>query len=215
MPAEGCVQDDTVIVIAGGETLPPRPRTPAGSRARVVAADEGVDHALALGLRVDIAVGDFDSVSPAGLAAAEAAGARIARHQAEKDATDLELALDEAVALAPRRLLVLGVDGGRLDHLLASLLGLGSDRYAELEVDALLGAASVHVVRGERRLEGEPGELISLFALHAPAEDVTTAGLAYGLSGETLRPGSSRGVSNVFAEREARISVGRGIVLVV
>jgi len=180
-----------------------------------VAADQGVDHALALGLRVDVAVGDFDSVSPAGLTAAEAAGARIVRHPAEKDATDLELALDEAAALGPRRLLVLGVDGGRLDHLLAALLGLGAERYAAFEVDALLGAASIHVIRSERRLRGEPGELISLLALHAPAEDVTTAGLLYGLGGETLWPGSSRGASNVFATREARVSVGRGVVLAV
>jgi len=208
------VQDDTVIVVAGGGAPPPPPRA-RGAGGRVVAADEGVDHALALGLRIDVAVGDFDSVSPEGLAAAEAAGARIARHPPEKDATDLELALDEAAALGPRRLLVLGVDGGRLDHLLAALLGLGAERYAAFEVDALLGAASIHVIRGERRLRGEPGELISLLALHAPAEEVTTAGLLYGLRGETLQPGSSRGVSNAFEAREAHISVGRGVVLAV
>ncbi len=208
------MQDDTVIVVAGGGAPPPPPRGSAAGT-RVVAADEGVDHALALGLQVDVAVGDFDSISPTGLAAAEAAGARIVRHPPAKDATDLELALDEAAALAPRRLLVLGVDGGRLDHLLAALLGLGSERYAAFEVDALLGAATIHVIRGERRLEGEPGELVSLLALHAPAEDVTTAGLLYRLSDETLWPGSSRGVSNVFAKREARVSVGRGVVLAV
>ena len=50
---------------------------------------------------------------------------------------------------------------------------------------------------------GEPGELVSLLAVNGPAEGVTTEGLAYPLRGETLEPGSTRGVSNVFAA-EAR-----------
>lgn len=204
--------EDTVIVVAGGARSPVRlDSLPVG--APVVAADAGVDHALALGLTVDIAVGDFDSVSPAGLAAARAAGARVERHPAEKDATDLELALDAAAALRPRRLLVLGGDGGRLDHLVAGVLALGAERYADLEVDALLGSATAHVVRSERRVEGEPSELVSLLALHGPAEGVVTEGLVYPLRGETLAPGSSRGVSNVFAGREARVALERGVLL--
>ncbi len=86
--------------------------------------------ALALGLRIDRAIGDFDSVSAAGLAAAEAAGAIVERHPAAKDATDLELALDAAIALEPARILVVGSAGGRLDHLLGSILLLADDRYA-------------------------------------------------------------------------------------
>ena len=62
------------------------------------------------------------------------------------------------------------------------------------------------MIRGERTLVGEPGELISLFAVHGPASGVVTEGLVYPLRGETLEPGSSRGVSNVFAAREARIA---------
>ena len=107
-------------------------------RAYVIAADSGVDRALALGLRIDRAIGDFDSVSPAGLAAAEAAGAAIERHPAAKDATDLELALDAAIALEPSRILVIGSAGGRLDHLLGSILLLGDARYASATVDAYL-----------------------------------------------------------------------------
>ena len=64
------------------------------------------------------------------------------------------------------------------------------------------------MLRGERELEGEPGELLTLLAVNGPAEGVTTEGLAYPLRGETLEPGSSRGVSNVFAA-EARSRHGR------
>ena len=207
------VSPDTVIVVAGGGSPPSTVELPDG--APVIAADEGVDRALALGLAVDVAVGDFDSVSGEGLAAAEAAGARVERHPEAKDATDLELALEAALTLAPRRILVLGGDGGRLDHLVAALLGLTSEHLAGVEVDAHLGAAAVHVVRGERVLAGEEGETVSLLAAGGPAEGVTTEGLRFPLADETLGPGSSRGVSNAFAEPHARISVRKGTLLVI
>lgn len=202
---------DSVIVVAGGGAVALGVGVPAG--APVVAADEGLDSALAAGLSVDVVVGDFDSASPAALESAEAAGTRVVRHPRIKDATDLELALDEAAAFGPRRIVVVGVADGRLDHLVAGLLLLGAERYAGFELDGLFGPATVHVVRGERRLEGEPGELVSLLAIHGAAERVVTEGLLYPLRGETLLPGSSRGVSNVFTATEAHVAVGRGLLI--
>ena len=209
-------QSDTVVVVAGGPDSSasgiglPAFAIPFG--ATVVAADGGIDRALALGLKVTTAVGDFDSVTEAGLEAVRSAGARIERHHEDKDATDLELALEVALALGPHRIVVLGSDGGRLDHLLSTLLVLGSARFASCELDAQLGSATVHVVRGARRLRGDLGELISLFALHGAAHGVSTEGLRFPLRGETLEPGSSRGVSNVFTGRKARIAVARGVL---
>ena len=209
------MSEKIVVVVAGGEA----PRAEAALQvpldAEVVAADGGLDHARALGLEVAVAVGDFDSASEEALAAAEASGVRLVRHPTEKDATDLELALDLAASSGASRILVLAGDGGRLDHLLAALLVLGHGRYAAVEIDALVGAARVHVVRGRRTLQGEPGELLSLLPLHGEASGVTTDGLVYELRGETLEPGSSRGVSNVLTTAEATVSVERGTLVAV
>ena len=204
------VQLDVVVVASGPgpEVTVPRAQT-------VVAADGGLLRARALGLDVDVVVGDLDSVTPEALAAAEAAGARIVRHPQAKDATDLELALDEAVALGARRVVVVASAEGRLDHLVASLLLLAAERYATLELDALVGDALVHVVRGERRLSGVPGELLTLVPLGGPATGVTTDGLEYPLAGETLQPGTTRGVSNVFVDETATVTVGSGTVLAI
>jgi thiamine pyrophosphokinase len=215
MPAEEGVSNEVVVVVAGGEA--PRPETaltvPLG--ATVVAADRGLEHALALGLEVALVVGDFDSASPEAVAEAEAAGTRVVRHPADKDATDLELALVEALALAPARIVVLAGGGGRLDHLLSLLLALGSHRFEKVQLDAAVGDAQVHVVRGGRTIAGTTGELVSLLALHGPAEAVWTEGLVYELRGETLEPGSSRGVSNVFAADTARVTLERGVLLAI
>ncbi len=204
------IEPDVVVVAAG-----PGPTVAVPDTATVVAADGGLERAAALGLRATVVVGDLDSVSAAALAAAEAAGARIVRHPAAKDATDLELALDMAVAGGARRILVVASAGGRLDHLAASLLLLGSERFGALELDALVGDALVHVVRRARRLRGSPGELLTLLPLGGPAAGVSTAGLEYPLTDETLTPGSTRGVSNVFVAGEARITLAAGALLAI
>ena len=208
------MQQDPVVVVAGGHPV----RTPSSGlppATVVIAADGGVDRARALGLVVDVAVGDFDSVTPTGLADAEARGARIERHPAAKDATDLELALDAAIALVPARIVVVGSDSGRLDHLFGSLLLLADERYAGAEITALLGKSRIDVVRGERALAGEPGRLVSLLPVHGAAVDVTTDGLEFPLRAETMAAGTSRGTSNVFISREARVKVERGCLLVI
>jgi thiamine pyrophosphokinase len=214
MPAEEGVSEEIVVVVSGGEPPDPRAALAVPAGAPVVAADKGLEHALALGLEVSLAVGDFDSASPEAVAAAEDAGTQIERHPHAKDATDLELALDAAAALNPARILVLAGTGGRLDHELSLLLLLGSERYGGVEIDALVGSARIHVVRGSRTLQGTPGELVSLLPV-GRAEGVSTKGLAYPLHGETLEAGSSRGVSNVFEAETARVSVERGVLVTV
>jgi len=199
----------TVVVLAGGPGAPTAVDVPPD--ATVIAADGGAEHAAALGLSVDLLIGDLDSISADTLAGIS----RVERHPVAKDATDLELALEAALRLAPDRVLVVGGGAGRLDHLFGELLLLASESWAGVQVDALLGDAEVNVIRGSRTLAGEPGELLSLFALHGPARGIVTEGLRYPLHGETLEPGSSRGVSNVFAAGEARVSVERGVVVAV
>jgi thiamine pyrophosphokinase len=209
------VQDRTVVVVAGGAPLHPDVGDLVAANVCVLAADGGLANALALGLRVDTVIGDLDSASSSDVEEAVSAGARLERHPKDKDATDLELALDAALELAPGRVLVLAGGGGRLDHLFSAFLLLGAQRCADITLDAQLGVALVHVIREERELLGETDELVSLLAVHGPAHGVRTEGLAYPLAGETLEPGSSRGISNRFVGREARVSVERGVVLAV
>src|SRR5215471_6918224 len=124
------------VVCTGGGGAPPPASALAGipAGAYVIGADSGVELAAALGLRVDLAVGDFDSVDAAALAAAEAAGARVERHPAAKDATDLELALHAAMTIDPAEIVVVGGAAGRLDHLVTGLLVLAADAWAGVTV---------------------------------------------------------------------------------
>ncbi len=188
---------------------------PAG--AYVIAADSGMEQAPRLGLGVDLAVGDFDSVGAEALAAAQLAGCRVERHPAAKEHTDLELGLLAARAWGAERVVVVGGHGGRLDHLLANALVLAGASTRGMEVEALMGSARLGVIRPglAHRLHGEAGQLVTLLALGGPALGVRTVGLRYPLVEEDLHPGSTRGVSNEMDGAHASVSIRGGTLLLV
>ena len=203
------------LVFAGGDPPPVESLGELDRSALVIAADSGLDHALALGFTADVVVGDLDSVTPDALARARADGADVESHPAEKDETDLELALRRAVALGVQRVTVIGGGGGRHDHLLANALVLARDEYADLELEARVGSALLTVIRTRAELRGAPGSLLSLLPLGGPARGIRTEGLRYPLHDEELAPGTTRGVSNEFLTSTAVVSVREGVLLAV
>ena len=202
------------LVIAGGDAPAPIDVELAAAPL-VIAADSGVGHALALGLRVDLVIGDLDSADPADVERAVAAGARVDRHPADKDATDLELALDAARALGATEVTVLGVGGGRLDHLLANLLLVTHAAYAELTIDACVDDTRISVVRTARQLTGAVGSTVTLLPIGGPARGVSTTGLRWTLTDAELTPASTLGVSNEIVESPANILVREGVLLAI
>ena len=206
-------RDVSALVFAGGD--PPDPAEVLTDVEFVVAADSGLEHALALGVEVDVVVGDLDSVNPAALDVAVAAGAIVEVHPTEKDATDLELALEAAIARGATSVRVLGAHGGRVDHYLANVLLLASPRFVSARIDARLGTSHVTVVRDRADLVGAPGALCSLLPIGGPAVGVTTSHLRYPLRRETLEPGSTRGVSNEFLTAHAAVSLDAGVLLAI
>ena len=206
---------DVAIVFAGGDPPPPHVLDGLPAAGVVIAADSGLDHALALGVHVDVVVGDLDSVTPASLQRARDAGTRVEQHPEAKDFTDLELALDAARARGAARVVVVGGSGGRLDHFLANALALTRRDLADLQVEARFGEADVVVVRSEVTLRGVSGGIVSLRPVGGPAHGITTSGLRYPLRGETLHPGSTRGVSNELLGTEAQVSLTDGVLLAI
>jgi len=200
------------VIFAGGDPSRHEDLTGLSHDALVIAADSGAVHAVALGWPVHLLVGDLDSVPPPLVERLEAAGTEVRRHPRAKDHTDLALALTLAAEAGVSRVTVVGGHGGRLDHLLANILLLGSDHWAELDVDARMGRTRLTIVRRERELHGEAGELVSLVALGGGAGGVTTAGLLFPLRDATLAAGTSQGVSNEMTGVRASVTVRSGVL---
>jgi thiamine pyrophosphokinase len=217
MPAEGDLESNgPAVVFAGGDPLPEEVCRLLPHDALVVAADSGLDLARRLRIPVDLVVGDFDSADPAGLAAAAAAGSVLERHPIDKDATDLELALDAVLRLGRSPVRIVGGAGwDRLDHLLANVLLVASPRYAPLRLCWWVKGAEISPVHGRLDLAGAPGDLVTLLAVGGPATGVTTTGLRWPLLEETLTTGPTRGVSNELAAASATVSVKTGVLVAI
>ena len=189
--------------------------------ATIIAADGGAAHVLEAGLVPDVVVGDFDSLSPAARERLESMGVELRVARADKDESDMELCLLAALESGARRITIVGALGlVRPEHSVANLLLLGDPRLDGLDV-AIVGRGS-RITRcgtaegpGQAELEGEPGDFISLFGLGEAVEGVTTTGLRFPLSDETLPLGPSRGLSNELLDRRARVTSRRGRLLVI
>ncbi len=181
----------------------------------LIAADGGTRHALSLGLTPSVIIGDLDSLLPADRQQAERQGARLLQHPADKDETDLELALEYALRQGCTEIVLLAALGGRLDQTLANLSLLTDPRLAALNIRLDDGREEAFFVRGRREVHGAAGDIVSLLPWGGPAAGVRTRGLRWPLFGETLQPHKTRGVSNQMLDPSAVIELESGLLLVV
>lgn len=181
----------------------------------VIAADGGLEVARAAGIRIDLVVGDMDSVDPAALAAVEAEGVTVERHPRDKDESDLELALAAALTRGATRVRVVVGAGGRLDHAVANLAVLTSPLWSAAELEAVVGESRAWVVRGRRTLPLTAGDHVALLPMGGDACGVSTEGLAYPLSDARLDAHGARGIANEVLTDRPTVVVSEGVLLVV
>jgi thiamine pyrophosphokinase len=190
----------------------------------VIAADGGARHASALEVDIDVWVGDGDSLDAAHMTALEAAGVPMFRAPRDKDESDTELAVREAIARGATGVVIVGGLGGqRVDHSLANIGLLTMPELAARSAMLLDAQTRITLIRApgpdgapvRRSLAGRIGDLVSLLPYGADATAITTEGLQYPLTDEVLATGPARGLSNVRLAVDAAVTVGSGLLLVV
>jgi thiamine pyrophosphokinase len=180
----------------------------------IVAADGGLHNALASGVTPHAVIGDFDSVTPTELAGVEKTGAHVIRYPAQKDETDLELAVHFVLENQFRVILVVGALGGRLDQMLGNI-ALLADVPPGVDIRLDDGCEEVLLVNSHVDITGQRGDTISLIPWGAPADGVSTENLRYPLRGETLYPPKTRGISNEMLGENAKVQLARGTLIVI
>jgi thiamine pyrophosphokinase len=182
----------------------------------IIAADGGSQHCAQLGITPHLVVGDFDSLGESEIQALQTSGTRLVRYDRRKDFTDLELALEHACKIGASKALVFAALGRRWDQTLANLLLPAVQTLSDLEVRLIDGSQEILLLRGGENcsLEGRVGDTLSLIPLTLEAQGVLTQGLEYPLKGETLYLGATRGISNVFIQPQASVSLEEGMLLI-
>ncbi|MEW9808651.1 thiamine diphosphokinase [Mesorhizobium marinum] len=200
------------VILLGGR-LVRTPRLDAQlAGARVIAADAGMTHAKTLGITPELWVGDFDS-STAELAA-EYAHIPQSRYPEEKDNTDGELAVTEALKRGATSLVLAGAFGGRVDHAFLHV-ALAIRRAKEgLPVVITSGNQEAHpLLPGARDFDFDDGTQFSILGF-SHLSGVTVMGARWPLDGVEIPFGSSLTLSNeVRGDLRISIGVGRALLL--
>ena len=177
----------------------------------VFAADQGAVYCLKNGIRIDVAVGDFDSVTAEEKTEIQLKAARFVELPIHKDDTDTARALMLAGENFPSITILGGIAGDRIEHFIAnvSLLRKKPNNLFLEDDDSLCFALSNGVVEVKK----DEAEYVSIFALEDAK--LSLIGFEYPLEHHLLVRGDPLGVSNRLKEEKGQIQVESGLLLVI
>ena len=181
----------------------------------IVCCDGGARHTYAMQITPDLILGDFDSSDSAITTHYREANVPFAVFPAEKDYTDMELAIHHALDNGASEIWIWGGTGGRMDHTLANMHVLL--QALEKGVTAILADEqnTVRAMQDHLTLEAPVGTLVSLLPADSIVTGITTTNMYYPLYGETLKAGETRGISNVMTDTRAAITAESGRLFVI
>jgi thiamine pyrophosphokinase len=200
-----------VILLNGDLTVTSRLRGQIAG-ARFIAADSGMKHASTLGIVPELWVGDFDSAGSELLL--DYSEVPRQTHPSDKDATDGEIAVNEALRLGASEFILLGGLGGQCDHATAHLgLALHLAQSGHCCFISNGNEEAYPLVAGA--YDFDFGQQIRFSIV--PWSDITglnLTGVKWPLSDRTLTLGTSFTMSNV-ALGPVRLSFTSGIAIAI
>jgi thiamine pyrophosphokinase len=205
-----------IIIFANGE-IPNIKKVRAFLRPddHIICADGGTRHALALKLKPDLVIGDMDSLQKSHWQKLKTAGISIELFPRDKNETDLELAVNRAIAMHPEKIVIVAALGGRLDQTLGNITLLADPRLAGVDVRLDDGVEEIVICRSQAQVRGRSGDIVSLIPWQGTVTGVQTRDLKWALFSETLYPDKTRGISNEMTGETASVSIETGLLLVI
>lgn len=173
----------------------------------IIGVDGGVSFLIEKNYRIDLAIGDFDSLGYV------PSLKEVIILNKEKDDTDMHEALKEGLIRKYESFDIFGCLEGRLDHTIATIQN--AYRYAKDGIDIrIYNKTQILTFLTNCKLEIEGEGYISIFALEE-ARGVTLKNLKYELKNYTLTPTFPIGISNEFINKKATIEVKDGCLVII
>ncbi len=205
-----------LIIFANGE-LPARTKAQSliHNDDYIICADGGTRHALSLNVRPNLVIGDMDSAEKAQLQKLKAEAVEIELYPRDKNETDLELAIQRAIKMDPKQIVIIAALGGRLDQTLANITLLSDPQLSTFDIRLDDGVEEIFLCRDQAQVHGRTGDILSLIPWQGAVTEVQTTNLKWVLHNETLYPDKTRGISNEMTDDTASVSIGSGLLLIV
>lgn len=180
----------------------------------VICADGGATHASHLGIIPDVVIGDLDSITNEEKQAFENRKVTFITYPKEKDFTDAELAVKYAIDHGVREIVIAGLLGDRIDHMMANIFFLTS-LFQQVDILIIEKDQEIRFTNSNLRIKGCKDDEVSLIPIQTDCFGITTEGLYYALTDAAIKVGSTRGISNVMLSEEASVRVKQGILMVI
>lgn len=180
----------------------------------ILCADGGANYAYNLQIVPDCIIGDMDSIAVEVRDHFSRREVPLKKYPKQKDFTDTQLALSEAEAWGADEIVLIGSLGKRLDHTLSNLYSCMDLAVKGVKVSHHTSDMQVHLVTGELRLQGRPGDVVSVLVLSDRAIGVSETGFEYPLQKAVLAKGNPYAVSNLMVGENATITVEEGVLAV-
>jgi len=182
---------------------------------RILCADAGAAHALALGLLPEIVVGDLDSIASETLDELKKRDVHILTHPCDQNKTDLDVTLAHALKTGATEILFLTSLGGRLDHMLANIMLASRVELQHIRISFFDGETyALFVHSGQSAsIDGQMKDIISLVPFTRTVKGVTLNNVKWPLNKATLERGSTLTSSNVMTADKCTIQVEEGSLL--
>ncbi len=180
-----------------------------------IAADSGYKNAQRLGAKIDILVGDFDSIDTKELDKLSD-NVEILTVPVEKDFTDTQLAVKIALQRGAKSIVIIGGLDGRLDHTMSNL-GIIEKLYGE-QIRTIItdGNNRIRYIRSSSELIARSHfKYFSIIARDEKVKGVSVEGGKYPLKNATLSSKNQYAVSNEITKNCALISVKKGGIYII
>lgn len=181
----------------------------------VICADSGANYLYEYGIVPDFLLGDFDSIDKEVYDFFLAKECKKISFPPEKDYTDTELALYQAIEIGADEIVFLGCTGSRIDHTLGNLgllkicLNKGISGYLKDD------NCTVFVIDKSCEIKGNIGDVFSVQAYCDLVKKLSIHGAKYPLENYDLKLGDSITISNEFMDEVVHLKFESGILLII
>ncbi len=203
------------IVGGGPRHLLPDLRSYDGSDVQWVGVDRGTKALLDFGLRPVRAFGDFDSLPAEEVKRLREMLPELDIWPAEKDKTDMEIALDWAVRQTDGAIRLFGATGGRLDHLFGNVELLLKYAGRPIELIDRQNVLTVHLPGVHTVARDERYRYVSYIPISETVAELTLIGFKYPLTNCHISRGSTLCISNELIQSSGTFSFSEGILMMI